>query len=272
LPIDSTHLSAVRAFARIAAAAVIFLTLLSRTSLAQPPQLVFTAPLPDETSHAADIRLSPVVEERGLALWAGSATDFGAGVTLPSARWAVRGVSAMTTSRIDDRERPAFYQFELLHPVFSSGSFSIAAGGGVREEWDGRRVFLGRVIGGSDLAHGRLQGSLVVERAASSAVAHDAADFLTTIGWARAVGRGISFGVEGVGQDLEGLWNPAEADGGAKLLVGPSLHAQSARGTWSASLTVGPVVQTYSTAAPAPTGGYHLAVFAAGTWIPAAHH
>jgi len=181
----------------------------------------------------------------------------------------MRGMSAMTTSRIDDRERPAFYQFELLHPVFSTGSLSIAAGGGVREEWDGRRVFLGRVIGGSDLAHGRLQGSLVVERVVSSAVTHDAADFLTTIGWARPLVSGISFGVEGVGQDLEGLWNPAEADGGAKLLVGPSLHAQSAGGNWSASITAGPVVQTISTAVPTPSGGYHFAVFAAGTWMPA---
>jgi hypothetical protein len=111
----------------------------------------------------------------------------------------------------------------------------------------------------------------VVERAISSPVAHDAADFLTTLGWSRPVRRRISLGVEGVGQDLEGLWNPAEADGGAKLLFGPSLRAQSAGGTWSASVTAGPVVQTFSTVAPAPAGGHHFAVFAAGTWVPELH-
>ena len=67
---------------------------------------------------------------------------------------------------------------------------------------------------------------------------------ITSLGWSRRIDNRISVGVESIGQDLEGLWNPAEADGGAKLLVGPSFHAYSKGGDWSTSVIAGPVVRT----------------------------
>ena len=92
-------------------------------------------------------------------------------------------------------------------------------------------------VAGSDLGRGRLQGSVVLERAVSSPLRHDAAHVVTSLGWSRRIGDRIGLGVEGIGQDLEGFWNPAEADGGAKLRVGPSLHARSKSGDWAMSLT-----------------------------------
>jgi hypothetical protein len=74
---------------------------------------------------------------------------------------------------------------------------------------------------------------------------------------------------------LEGFWNPAEVDGGAKLLVGPSLHAQSKNGNWAVSVTAGPVVHTPSVASsphlPAstsPDAGHHFGIFASASWVP----
>jgi hypothetical protein len=243
-------------------------------AFAQAPPLVFTVATPERTASET-IQTSAVVEERGLALWGGAASDFGVGVALSGPRWTIRSITSMTTLSVDGHGRPTFQQIEIVRPVFSTRSMSVAGGGGIRQEWDGTRVLIGRVLAGSDVGQGRLQGSLVMERAVSSPLRHDAADVVTTLGWSRRLGDRISLGVEGIGQDLEGLWNPAEVDGGAKLLVGPSLHVQSKRGDWAASLTAGPVVHPSSVASPSDVpaatyshGGRHFGIFASASWVP----
>jgi len=231
-------------------------------ALAQAPQLVFTVTPPDvsQAPTTTVTRLSAVVEERGLVLWSGAASDFGVGVTVSTPHWTVRSITSMTTLPLDGRDRPTFQQFEIVRPLLASDRAAVAGGAGMRYEWDGTNVLIGRVMAGFDLGPGRLQGSLVFERAMSSTTRHDAADLVTTIGWSKPITDRVGFGVEGIGQDLEGFWDPAEADGGAKLLVGPSLHAESHSGKWSASLTVGPVINTQSS--------HHLGIFASASWVP----
>jgi hypothetical protein len=133
-------------------------------------------------------------------------------------------------------------------------------------------VLLARVLGAAPLGAGRLQGSVVLERATSSPSKRDAADVVTSVGWSRTLGRRASVGVEAIGQDLEGLWDPAELDGGAKLLVGPSLQVRSHHGEWAASITAGPVYTSVSTARPADEhalgSGRHFGVFASASWVP----
>ena len=247
----------------------------SINAFAQAPPLVFTVAAPERTSSETILQASAVVEERGLALWGGAASDFGVGVALSGPQWTIRSITSMTTLPVGTHDRPTFQQIEIVRPVFLTGSTSVAGGGGIRQEWDGTRVLIGRVVAGTDVGRGRLQGSLVMERAVSSPLRHDAADVVTSLGWSRRLGDRISVGVEGIGQDLEGLWNPAEVDGGAKLLVGPSLHVQSKRGDWAASLTAGPVVHPSSVASPpdipAATyryGGRHFGMFASASWVP----
>jgi hypothetical protein len=244
--------------------------------LAQAPPLVFTVGAPERTTPETIAQTFVVVEERGLALWSGAASDFGAGVSLAGSRWTIRSVASMTMLPYDgSHNRPSFQQFEVVKSMLGTGSLSVGGGGGIRQEWDGTPVLIGRVLAGADMARGRLQGSLVVERAVASPIRTDAADIVTSLGWSRRVGDRIAFGVEGIGQDLEGLWNPAEADGGAKLLVGPSLHVQSKTGDWAASLTAGPVIRTVSTLSPPgmpattdPRSGHHFGMFASATWAP----
>jgi len=111
-----------------------------------------------------------------------------------------------------------------------------------------------------------------MEHALAALALHDAADVVTTAGWSRRVNAHLALGVEGIGQDLEGFWDSAEAEGGARLIVGPSLHVRSRRGAWSASATAGPVLRSASIVVPstaAPQGGaHHLGVFASASWMP----
>ncbi|MGE5242855.1 MAG: hypothetical protein ACM3SQ_01325 [Betaproteobacteria bacterium] len=247
-------------------------------AFAQAPPLVFTAPAPDPGSSQTVLQASATVEERGLALWDGTESDVGVGVGLSASRWTVRSIASITTLPVDGHGRPTFQQVEVVRRLFSTGSISVAGGGGIRQEWDGTRVLVGRVLAGSDLGRGRLQGSLVMEHTLSSPLIHDGADVVTSLGWSRRIGDRFSAGVEGIGQDLEGLWNPAEVDGGAKLLVGPSLHIQSKSGAWAASFTAGRVVHPASVASPPglprpadSSGGRHLGLFASATWVPSLH-
>jgi hypothetical protein len=47
--------------------------------------------------------------------------------------------------------------------------------------------------------------------------------------------------LEAVGEDLEGLWDAEEAEGGAKVLIGPSLNMTTKNNRLSFALSGGPV-------------------------------
>ena len=81
---------------------------------------------------------------------------------------------------------------------------------------------------------------------------------ITTFGWMLRASRTLRLGVEAVGEDLEGLWEQDEAEGGAKLYLGPALHwARPGERLW-ASLGGGPILYATrsgrSSPAPRPLG------------------
>jgi hypothetical protein len=244
-------------------------------AMAQVLPLVFTVPLPERTPSEPTPQLSVLVEERGLALWSGTATDFGIGTTLAGSYGTVRSVMSSRFLPVGDHARPTFQQIEVIRPLLSIGATTLAGGGGIRQEWDGTQVLIGRLLVRSDSGRGTVHGSMVMERATASALRHDTADMIMSVGWSRRIGRRSSIGIESVGQDLEGLWNPAEADGGARLLIGPSIHAESASRHLVASLTAGPVMHRVPTAqqpidsfARYPSAGHHFGMFVSASWAP----
>jgi hypothetical protein len=247
-------------------------------AMAQVPPLVFTMPLPERTPSEPTPQLSLLIEERGLALWSGATSDFGIGTTSAGSYGSVRSVVSTRVLPVGDRARPTFQQIEVVRPLLSIGATALAGAGGIRQEWDGTQVLIGRLLVRSDIGQGVIHGSLVMERATSSPLRHDTADMVTSLGWSRRIGRRSSIGIEGLGQDLEGLWNPGEADGGAKLLVGPSIHAESLSGHWVANVTAGPVMHRLPTAQPTdpvaryPSTGHHFGVFVSASWAPSLHH
>jgi hypothetical protein len=126
--------------------------------------------------------------------------------------------------------------YSLLGPA---RGVALAAGGGMLHEADGVNVLLARVVAGRNTDASRLYGNLLFQKPLSAG--RDALDLITSVGWARKFSRGVSLGVEAIGEDLEGFWEPDEAEGGARLLAGPSLHVSPAGRRWQLTATGGPV-------------------------------
>jgi hypothetical protein len=116
---------------------------------------------------------------------------------------------------------------------------ALAAGGGLLHEPGGVNVLLARVVAGHNTASWRLHGNVLFQKPMSSE--RDAVDLITSVGWARKLSRGVSLGVEAIGEDLEGFWESEEAEGGARLLAGPSLHISPGGGRWQLIATGGPL-------------------------------
>ena len=115
---------------------------------------------------------------------------------------------------------------------------AVALGGGVLHEGGGTNVLQARLVGGQERERWRLLGNLLLQKPLSGE--RDAVDLITTFGWARKFARGVSLGVEAVGEDLEGFWDPLEAEGGARILVGPSLHFAPPGRRWRLTVAGGP--------------------------------
>ena len=118
-----------------------------------------------------------------------------------------------------------------------SRPFALAAGGGIQHEADGANVLLARVVTGRESEAWRLHGNLLFQKPLASN--RDRVDLITTVGWAMKLNRSVAIGVEGIGEDLEGFWDFAEAEGGARILAGPSLHFAPSGGKWQFTATGG---------------------------------
>jgi len=159
-------------------------------------------------------------------------------------------------------------QGELLVSLFAPGRFrtSLAAGGGILHEAGGTNVLLARFVAARDISATRLQGNLVVQK--PFAVDRDSVDVITLAGWAARLTPTWSLGLESVGEDLEGFWSDEEAEGGARLLVGPSVHIAPPQKQWQLSVAGGPVFHPTRSgrtsdavrALPAATGSHDYAV------------
>ena len=126
--------------------------------------------------------------------------------------------------------------YSILRP---GGGVALAAGTGLLHEPGGVNVLLARVTAGRDAAAWRLYGNLLFQKPLSSG--RDAVDLITSVGWARKLTSAVALGVEAIGEDLEGFWEPEEAEGGARLLAGPSLRIAPAGRRWQFLATGGPL-------------------------------
>jgi len=130
---------------------------------------------------------------------------------------------------------------ELLKNVLpGSAGPSLAVGLGVRREWDGSSTLLARAVIGHAFAGSWLYGNFRAEK--SFETGRDGLDLIVTAGWLFRAGTGVHVGVEAVAQDLEGLWEPDEAEGGARVFAGPSIHYAVPGRPFYASLCGGPVL------------------------------
>ena len=135
----------------------------------------------------------------------------------------------------------ASQEAELLGDVIGSTSgLRVALGLGARREWEGTTAALGRVCLGWSGRRTLFFGNLRLERALARD--RDPVDLVTSLGWLQSAGPGLRLGLEAVGQDLEGFWQPDEAEGGAKLYAGPAVHWSPPAGRFWLSASGGPIV------------------------------
>ncbi|HUL75717.1 MAG TPA: hypothetical protein VL691_00515 [Vicinamibacteria bacterium] len=140
----------------------------------------------------------------------------------------------------DDATRSS-QEAEVLKDVLgSTSSMRLAVGLGARREWQGTTAALARVCLGWSARRTLLFGNLRLEK--PFAEGRDSVDLITTLGWLQGVGSGLRIGVEAVGEDLEGFWEAEEAEGGAKLYAGPSLHWSAPTGRLWLSASGGPIL------------------------------
>lgn len=171
---------------------------------------------------------------------------------------------------LDSRTRAA-EQGELWVTPVRHGGLSLTGGVGMRHEYAGTTVGLVRVAGARATERSALAADVLLER--PHATGRDALDVITTVGFAHAIVPSVWLGVEAVGSDLEGLWESDEAEGGATVLVGPTL-AVAASARWRLVVGGGPVVRasrsTALTAQEAPGAeratGYVLRTSVRAAW------
>jgi hypothetical protein len=135
-----------------------------------------------------------------------------------------------------------------------SSRLALSLGAGVLRDYRRTAVALGHIVAGYSWARTFAVGSLRLEHAfaASSGAANrrDPLDVITTLGVARQLGPVVRLGIETVGEDLEGLFEADEAEGGAKVMLGPSLTLQPRAARWALSIVAGPVLHISHSATP----------------------
>ena len=209
--------------------------MLSAASHAQDRPFLYTMTFPDH-------RVQPLVIHYDAAYGRETFEPFGAD-RVEQAIGLQTGVSEFVSLdahmglALDGRSSRTSQQAELFAHVLKADDhlIDLSAGAGVRHEYSGTNVLLARIVAGRRFSSWQIYGNLLLEKAMSRE--RDDIDLITTFGLSYHVSTAIRFGIEAVGQDLEGFWDENEAEGGATLFLGPAIGYMIPETPWS--LTVG---------------------------------
>jgi hypothetical protein len=122
---------------------------------------------------------------------------------------------------------------------------------GANRDFSNVGAIFSRITASFDAPKWRLGGNLRIEKAFSNS--RDGIDLVTSLGFQHRIAGPVFAGFEIMGQDLEGFWEADEAEGGAKLLIGPSVNIAPVNSRFSFSVSGGPVF--YATHSTALTSG-----------------
>ncbi|MGN6394217.1 MAG: hypothetical protein ACTHMI_01545 [Mucilaginibacter sp.] len=143
-------------------------------------------------------------------------------------------------------------QAEVLRDFIGGNSaegIRIGASLGFRREFNNDKVALSRLTAAFENPQWKLGGNVRFEKAFDSN--RDKIDVISSIGIHRQIAGQLFGGFEAVGQDLEGFWEADEAEGGARMLIGPSLNYAPVSSRFSFTLCGGPIIYaTHSTITP----------------------
>jgi hypothetical protein len=110
---------------------------------------------------------------------------------------------------------------------------------GVSRDYNNVKSVLSRVTVSYDAPRWKTGGNILFEKA--YAENRDDIDVIMSLGLHYRLSGNLYGGFETVGEDLEGFWDEEEAEGGAKLLIGPSLNMTTNNSRLSFSVSGGPV-------------------------------
>jgi len=122
---------------------------------------------------------------------------------------------------------------------------AVAAGGGVLHEAEGTMVLLIRSTVAHESPTWRLHGNVLLQKPFDPQ--RDAIDLIASVGWAVRITPSFAVGLEGIAEDVEGFWEADEAEGGARLLAGPSIHIAPHGRRWQVNATGGPTLHSADT-------------------------
>ncbi|MCX5761011.1 MAG: hypothetical protein NTW72_05825, partial [Gemmatimonadetes bacterium] len=206
---------------RITCAIGLALLAVSSTVQAQGRGMLFSLSTRDAPAGSAFAMLDAAVSERSFEPVATGRVEQGISgqIALPHQLVLAARAGVATGSAA----RRGSGQFEIWREVGPSGrALSLFGGLGARREYGGTSLVTAR-FGASRMTRGdRVLGNVLLERALGASD-RDAIDVITSIGWLHRTGSWGEVGFEAVGQDLEGFWTPDEAEGGARLMVGPTV-------------------------------------------------
>lgn len=138
-------------------------------------------------------------------------------------------------------------QLEVLENLAPNSRGAVfAVGLGAMRDYSATAVALGRLIGGWRWRRAEVVGNIRLEHPlgdGTGSAPRDGLDFNTSVGFLHDLLPGVRVGIESVAEDLEGLVESDEAEGGAKLMVGPTVHIGQPASRWSAGLSAGPVLR-----------------------------
>ncbi|MBN2638389.1 MAG: hypothetical protein JXR65_04815 [Bacteroidales bacterium] len=121
-----------------------------------------------------------------------------------------------------------------------SNGWRLGIGLGVNRDYSNVFSALSRVIASYEQPRWKLVGNVLFEKA--FAKDRDDIDVITSLGFQYRVTAALYAGLEAVGEDLEGFWDEDEAEGGARIMVGPTVNLVPNNSRFSFSLSGGPVM------------------------------
>ncbi len=143
----------------------------------------------------------------------------------------------------------ALLRAEVFAAVLTAASpFTLSVGVGGMRDYAGTAVALGSLVAGYGNADWTGAAGLRLERPFTSdskeaeTTPRDAIDVTTSAGLVRTMGA-VRLGLEAVAEDLEGFFEADEAEGGAKLMIGPTLSLAPTSSRWHVLLGGGPVLR-----------------------------
>ena len=133
-------------------------------------------------------------------------------------------------------------QAEIIHDFIGgtkSQGLRLGVGIGAGRDFTNIGSVLSRITVSYDAPRWKAGGNILVGKAFSAN--RDKVDIISSIGFHHLLIGRLYGGFETVGEDLEGFWDSEEVEGGAKLLIGPSLNMTTNNSRLSFSVSGGPV-------------------------------